>query len=70
MNEKVIGTCSNCGGDVVVHGVQYSTRPLPPRCRSCGATARKPVIDMAPPAPKPAIDMGAPAPCWRGQGRN
>jgi hypothetical protein len=50
MSEKVIGTCSNCGGDVVAHEIQYSVRPMPPTCRSCGATPRSPVLDMGPPA--------------------
>lgn len=50
MGEKVIGTCSNCGGNVVAHDVQYSVRPLPPTCQSCGATPKSPVLDMGPPA--------------------
>lgn len=50
MSQKVIGTCSNCGGNVVAIEVQYSVRPVPPTCQSCGATPRSPVLDMGPPA--------------------
>lgn len=47
-----IGTCSNCGGPVVVPSMMIN----PVRhCERCGATARHPygpVIDMVPPKKK------------------
>lgn len=50
--DTVIGTCSLCGGAVMVPEVWYSTIPAVPRCRGCGATQRNPygaVIEMEPP---------------------
>jgi hypothetical protein len=52
---RVIGTCSNCHGDVVVPNVWYGINPPVPTCSQCGATPVKrnmPVIDMGPPPPK------------------
>lgn len=52
MTEQVIGTCSNCGGDVVTHsGPWLGVVPPSLRCSRCGATqAKGPVIQMGPPA--------------------
>ena len=44
-----IGTCSLCGGRVVVPKVWHGVTPPVPTCESCGATKRPeygPVIDM------------------------
>lgn len=49
--DRVIGTCSNCGGDVVIPQVWYGITPPTPRCSKCGATPIKrnmPIIDMNP----------------------
>lgn len=47
----IIGSCSNCGGDVVAHTeVWIAGAPPPPTCRRCGATPALPVIAMGPPA--------------------
>ncbi len=49
MNKR-IGSCSICGGDVVMPNIWHGTVPPVPRCRGCGATAAKPgpVIPMEP----------------------
>lgn len=41
--ERVVGTCSKCGGDVV-DGREF----VQPNCRQCGATPKRnlPVIEM------------------------
>lgn len=41
MNERIIGTCSLCGGPVVVPDVFYSVLPPIPRCRDCGARMKR-----------------------------
>jgi hypothetical protein len=55
--DRVIGTCSLCGGDVVAYeGIWMSVLPPPPpTCSGCRAVKRgtKPVIDMEPSAPSP-----------------
>lgn len=48
-----IGTCSLCGGRVVLHEHWMSVNPQIPHCESCGARAAEPhgpVIPMEPPA--------------------
>ena len=43
----VLGTCSLCGGHVVVPTMWMSVLPCRPTCQSCGATkADGPVIEM------------------------
>lgn len=50
MTERHIGTCSNCGGKVMIHdGPWYGVIPPEPRCSSCGAGVRKPVMQMGKP---------------------
>ena len=54
INEKVVGTCSLCGGPVVVPTFYWSVNPPTPTCKSCGATKQKdfgPVIPMTPSKP-------------------
>lgn len=49
--ETPIGTCSLCGGAVVVPTIYWAINPPTPRCKSCGAYAKKnygPIIDMVP----------------------
>lgn len=36
---RVIGTCSNCGGNVCVPSIWHSVYPPQPKCSGCGATA-------------------------------
>ncbi len=50
MSPLVIGTCSVCGGRVLVPSVWWGVIPPVPTCESCHATARShgPVIDMLP----------------------
>jgi len=45
-----VGTCSRCGGDVVVpSGPWASVVPHRPHCQDCGAQAAKgPIVDMVP----------------------
>jgi hypothetical protein len=52
MNKKVIGTCSICGGKVVVY--QSMEGASVPTCTSCGAVKREtmPVIPMEPTRPR------------------
>jgi uncharacterized Zn finger protein len=53
MSQRVVGTCSNCGGAIVVETVLMMVGPPPPpRCRNCGAEPKNPhgpVIPMGPP---------------------
>ena len=49
---RIIGTCSICGGPVCVPTLWYGVNPPSPTCKKCGAVQRKsygPVIDMDPP---------------------
>ena len=36
-NNKIIGTCSNCGGLVCVPAVWHGTSKPPATCQDCGA---------------------------------
>ena len=52
--EKIIGTCSICGGPVSVPNISWSVIPPVPRCQNCGATPQVrygPVIPMQPAPP-------------------
>lgn len=45
---RVIGTCSLCGGAVVIEPA-LSVKPVPPKCSNCGAvpvSAHGPTIEM------------------------
>lgn len=50
MTQKIIGTCSLCGGDVVDGLPDWMTtgigEPTRPTCQKCGATRKYPVIEM------------------------
>jgi hypothetical protein len=51
---SIIGSCSLCGGPVLVHDNWFSITPDVPTCGNCGAVkadTHGPVIPMAP-APK------------------
>jgi hypothetical protein len=51
---RVIGTCGNCGGPVMVPEIWSGTMPPTPACATCGARAKAshgPTIPMEP-APK------------------
>lgn len=51
MNDTVVGSCSVCGGSVMIPRLWLGVVPPTPTCRSCGATKRAPkppVIDMQP----------------------
>lgn len=54
MNDVVIGTCSICGGDVVVPKVWFGVNTPSARCTRCGAMEKRdlPVIPMV---PKPVV---------------
>ncbi len=47
--DKTIGTCSECGGAVVLPEFYHSVVPPKPTCANCGAVAAEhgPVIQMA-----------------------
>lgn len=49
---KIVGTCSICGGDVVVPVIWHGVVPPTPQCVSCHAVAedqnKKRVIPMRP----------------------
>ena len=45
---NVIGSCSVCGGNVVVHSMEISPVPT---CQKCGARAKRNVIEMEPRPP-------------------
>ena len=52
MGDINVGTCSECGGRVVVPDNWLSVEPPIPTCKRCGATAKQPhgpVIPMNPP---------------------
>ena len=42
MSDKVIGTCSQCGGAVCVMTIIHSTHPPTPQCKQCGAIPKTP----------------------------
>jgi len=51
INDKVVGTCGNCGGPVTVPAVWHGTVPPVPTCRNCRAVAKQdhgPVMPMEP----------------------
>ena len=50
INERVVGRCSICGGEVVIPTVFWSVVQPIPTCKSCGAVMRNqgPVIPMVP----------------------
>jgi hypothetical protein len=54
---KTVGTCSNCGGNVVVPTFYYSTHTPIPTCEKCGYTAKAsgPVIPMEKPPSPPRL---------------
>jgi hypothetical protein len=55
-NDRVVGTCSLCGGPVCVPIVYMSTVPPTPTCHQCGAVPvpdHGPVIPMHRPAAAP-----------------
>jgi len=33
---KILGKCSNCGGNVMEPNIVHSTVPIPPKCDGCG----------------------------------
>jgi len=53
MYDRVIGTCSICGGAVAVPSVWHGVIPPTPICQGCGAvpSTHGPVIDMKPAPP-------------------
>lgn len=44
---QIVGTCSKCGGDVIVPEIWGGTIPPKPQCRGCGAVAKMPVIETS-----------------------
>lgn len=51
---QVIGTCSLCGGRVVMPTLWSGINPPVPSCTSCGATKKQPngpIIEMENPRP-------------------
>ena len=48
---RVIGTCSQCGGKVVIHDVWSGIFPPTPTCQRCHATVKPPVITTTPAKP-------------------
>lgn len=51
-NETIIGTCSLCGGPVVIPTIYGSINPPVPTCKQCGAFKKErygPVIEMEKP---------------------
>ena len=48
MMDRVVGTCSLCGGQVTLPGIWSGVVPPVPQCSSCHATAKSsgPVIEM------------------------
>ena len=56
----IIGSCSICGGPVLVHESWFCAIPDVPTCAKCGATkadSHGPVIPMAPAAPWPTTTL-------------
>lgn len=47
----LVGSCSICGGEVLVPKAWSGLYPPVPTCRQCGGTAKKPVIEMVPRPP-------------------
>lgn len=42
MSDKVIGTCSQCGGPVCTMTIIHSPHPPTPQCKECGAVPKTP----------------------------
>lgn len=60
MSARIVGTCSNCGGHVVLPALWLGVTPPVPTCWSCGATAAQPHLPVIPMNPiKPALQTGA-----------
>lgn len=52
INDRVVGTCSNCGGAVCVPHIWHGVQQPIPTCEQCGANPEKPfgqTIKMGPP---------------------
>jgi hypothetical protein len=66
---RTIGTCSVCGGPVMVEDPWFGVVPPVPRCKHCGATARNPFGPTIPMEPKPFSqrDKDITGPVWRWQ---
>lgn len=59
MMDTLAGTCGNCGGRVIRHGVLYMVGPPPPpSCERCGAIPQQYVPPVLPMAPGSGIDNG------------
>lgn len=50
VDDRIVGTCGNCGGEVCVPIAFHSTQQPTPRCTRCGSTPKVsgPVIPMNP----------------------
>lgn len=51
--ETPIGTCSECGGPVIMPAMMVNPTPY---CRDCGAIARQPYGPVIPMMPKPWVE--------------
>ena len=70
MSERILGTCSICGGAVTVPATWLGIHPPSPSCISCGATPVQPygpVIPMRPRQPSwsPAWQWQRTSPQWQ-----
>ena len=57
-NERLVGTCSICGGEVVLPVVYWIVVQPVPACKRCGAKTNQPkapVIDMEPSKTPPSL---------------
>lgn len=48
MNERILGVCSCCGGEVVVPAMWSGIHAPKPVCRSCGAQATNNALPVIP----------------------
>lgn len=58
--QETIGTCSLCGGPVVIPTLWWGVVPPTPMCAKCGAVQRQsygPVIPMERPAPRKTFEL-------------
>lgn len=59
--DRIVGTCSNCGGPVIIPEHWMGTIPPTPSCRKCQATAKPnhgPVVPMSPPSKQDEVVPG------------
>jgi hypothetical protein len=56
MSDRIVGTCSACGGAVTMSSTWFGTQPQIPSCRSCHGTPKNPYGPVVEIQPGPLCD--------------